>query len=145
MIKALGPGWQKERQANFHTAAFVGFSPGEPDLICDGWTEVSRNLAAKLEAMGWPKLTLEQLMELRELEDYKAMERLRRRVDSVVKDKKTAEALKPYYRFLCKRPCFNDEYLPAFNRPNVTLVDVSASKGVEADHRDGDRRRWSRI
>ena len=59
------------------------------------------------------------------------MERLRRRVDSVVKDQKTAEALKPYYRFLCKRPCFNDEYLPTFNRPNVTLVDVSASKGVE--------------
>ncbi len=43
----------------------------------------------------------------------------------------TAEALKPYYRFLCKRPCSSDEYLPTFNRPNVTLVDVSESKGVE--------------
>jgi cyclohexanone monooxygenase len=59
------------------------------------------------------------------------MERLRGRVDAIVKDKKTAEALKPYYRFLCKRPCFNDQYLPAFNRPNVTLVDVSDTKGVE--------------
>ena len=43
----------------------------------------------------------------------------------------TAEALKPYYRFLCKRPCSSDDYLPTFNRPNVTLVDVSESKGVE--------------
>ena len=32
---------------------------------------------------------------------------------------------------MCKRPCSNDEYLPTFNRPNVTLVDVSSSKGVE--------------
>jgi cyclohexanone monooxygenase len=39
--------------------------------------------------------------------------------------------LKPYYRFMCKRPCSNDDYLPTFNRPNVTLVDVSASRGVE--------------
>ena len=42
-----------------------------------------------------------------------------------------AEALKPYYRFMCKRPCSNDEYLPTFNRQNVTLVDVAESKGVE--------------
>ena len=70
-------------------------------------------------------------MELREIEDYQVMERLRRRVESIVKDKTTAEALKPWYRFLCKRPCSNDEYLPTFNRPNVTLVDVSATKGVE--------------
>jgi cyclohexanone monooxygenase len=131
MIKALGPGWQKRRQANFHTAAFVGFGPGDKDLICDGWTEVSRNMAAKLESMGWPQLTPAQLIEMREIEDYKAMERLRRRIDSVVRDRKTAAALKPYYRFLCKRPCFSDEYLPTFNRPNVTLIDVSESKGVE--------------
>jgi cyclohexanone monooxygenase len=70
-------------------------------------------------------------MELRELEDYRAMERLRRRVDALVEDPATAELLKPWYRFLCKRPCFNDEYLPTFNRPNVTLIDVSASRGVE--------------
>ena len=52
-------------------------------------------------------------------------------VDAVVSDASTAEALKAYYRFLCKRPCFSDEYLPTFNRPNVTLVDVSDTKGVE--------------
>ena len=49
--------------------------------------------------MGWPKLTPEQYLGLREQEDYKVMERLRRRVDSIVTDKETAEALKPYYRF----------------------------------------------
>ena len=70
-------------------------------------------------------------MAMREEEDYKVMERLRRRVEAIVDDPQTAEALKPYYRFLCKRPCSSDEYLPTFNRPNVTLVDVSESKGVE--------------
>lgn len=76
-------------------------------------------------------MTPEQFMAIREEEDYKVMERLRRRVDQLVKDPQTAEALKPYYRFLCKRPCSNDEYLSTFNRPNVTLVDVSETKGVE--------------
>ena len=67
----------------------------------------------------------------REEEDYKVMERLRRRVEGVVDDKDTAETLKPYYRFLCKRPLSNDEYLASFNRPNVSLIDVSATKGVQ--------------
>jgi cyclohexanone monooxygenase len=70
-------------------------------------------------------------MEVRELTDYQVMERIRDRVDEIVTDPATAAALKPYYRFLCKRPCFNDDYLPTFNRPNVTLVDVSETKGVE--------------
>jgi cyclohexanone monooxygenase len=55
---------------------------------------------------------------------------VRARVDSIVRDPKTAEALKPYYRQFCKRPCFHDEYLDTFNRPNVELVDTNG-KGVE--------------
>ncbi|GAB2658601.1 flavin-containing monooxygenase [Nocardia goodfellowii] len=129
---SLRPGWTRERKRNFHTAAFEAFAPGQPDLICDGWTEVSRNLAAHLTATdGWATLTPEKFLKLREIEDYKAMERVRRRVDEVVHDPATAAALKPYYRFLCKRPCFSDDYLPTFNRSNVTLIDVSETKGVE--------------
>ena len=131
--RTLKPGWQKERQRSFHTAAFEAFAPGDPDLVCDGWTEISRNLAAHLDATdGWAALAdLPTFLELREIRDYEVMQRLRDRVDALVDDKDTAEALKPYYRFLCKRPCFNDRYLPTFNRPNVTLVDVSDTKGVE--------------
>jgi cyclohexanone monooxygenase len=58
------------------------------------------------------------------------MEEIRARVDSIVQDPETAEALKPYYRQFCKRPCFHNEYLETFNRPNVTLVDTQG-KGVE--------------
>jgi cyclohexanone monooxygenase len=63
--------------------------------------------------------------------DYRVMERLRDRVASIVKDGATAEALKPWYRFLCKRPASNDDYYPTFNRPNVKLIDVSGTHGVE--------------
>jgi cyclohexanone monooxygenase len=132
-VAGLAPGWQAERRRNFHTAAFEAFAPGQPDLVCDGWTEVARNLAAHLDATGgWAALAdPAEFVRLREQQDHRAMERLRQRVDALVEDPATAAALKPYYRFLCKRPCFNDQYLPTFNRSNVTLVDVSASKGVE--------------
>jgi cation diffusion facilitator CzcD-associated flavoprotein CzcO len=130
-VKNLKPGWQKERQANFHRAAMEFFKPGEPDLVCDIWTEISRNLSAELEALGWPELSFQEVMARREVVDYRVMERLRQRAAFQVKDPQTAEALKPWYRFLCKRPLSNDDYYPTFNRPNVKLIDVSASKGVE--------------
>jgi cyclohexanone monooxygenase len=62
--------------------------------------------------------------------DFEKMEQVRHRVDEIVKDPATAEALKPWYRQFCKRPCFHDEYLPTYNRPNVTLVDTQG-QGVE--------------
>ncbi|AFM19052.1 putative flavoprotein involved in K+ transport [Mycolicibacterium chubuense NBB4] len=131
-VKTLTPGWQKERQRNFHAWTFEGMALGQPDLVCDFWTELGRNTAARVMALDDPaSLTPEQFMGIREEEDYKIMERLRRRIASTVSDPDTAEILKPYYRFLCKRPLSNDEYLPTFNRPNVTLVDVSDCKGVE--------------
>ena len=130
-VESLPKGWQKERQANFHRAAMEFLAPGEADMICDIWTEITRNLAAELAAEGWPQLTPAEFMARREVVDYRVMERLRRRVDEIVKDKDAAEALKPYYRFLCKRPLSSDDFYPTFNRPNVDLVDVSDTKGVE--------------
>ena len=104
----------------------------QPDMVCDFWTELGRNITARIAAMEDPaSLSIEQITAIHEEEDYKVMERLRRHVEAIVDDPDTAEALKPYYRFMCKRPCSNDEYLPTFNRPNVTLVDVSECKGVE--------------
>ncbi|ORB62762.1 flavin-containing monooxygenase [Mycolicibacterium tusciae] len=130
---SLQPGWQEERKRNFHNwSPFVGVVFGEPDLVCDFWTELGRNLTARIAGSDDPaSVTIEQIMAFREEEDYKIMERLRRLVDEIVDDPDTAEALKPYYRFMCKRPTSSEQYLATFNRPNVTLVDVSATKGVE--------------
>ena len=128
---SLEPGWQQKRQANFHRAAMETLLPREPDMIQDIWTEINRNLSAELEAEGWPEIDYEEYMSRREVMDYRVMERLRARVDTLVNDPRTAEILKPYYRYLCKRPASSDEYYTTFNRPNVTLLDVSESRGVE--------------
>ena len=130
-VKTLKPGWQTQRRANFHRGANESFQKGEKDLIGDIWTEVNRNLAAEREEQDWPELTPEQLFARYEDMDFRVMERLRHRVDAIVKDKATAEKLKPYYRYQCKRPTSNDEYYDTFNRPNVSLIDVSESQGVE--------------
>lgn len=130
-VENLEPGWQAARKANFHRAAMEFFQPGEEDLVCDVWTEISRDLAAELAAEGWPELTPEQFVARRNVVDHRVMERLRRRVESLVEDPQTAESLKPYYRFLCKRPLSNNEYYATFNQPNVQLIDVAETCGVE--------------
>lgn len=127
---SLQPGWQKARIANFHRGAQEVFQPGEQDQICDIWTEINRNLSAELLAAG-VEVTMEEFMARREEMDFRVMERLRARCDELVKDPATAEVLKPYYNHLCKRPLSSDEFYPAFNRDNVTLVDVSNHLGIE--------------
>ncbi|WP_275226424.1 flavin-containing monooxygenase [Novosphingobium album (ex Liu et al. 2023)] len=134
---SLQPGWQAERQANFLRAANEIIPPGDPDLICDIWTEINRNLNAELEAEGWPQISMEEFFARREMMDFRVMERLRKRVETIVNDPATAEALKPYYRFMCKRPLSNNDYYETFNRPNVTLIDVSATAGLEAMSENG--------
>jgi cyclohexanone monooxygenase len=128
--RSLEPGWQAQRRRNAY-GTIGGFAPGVADLVCDGWSEISRNLQATVEKMGNPPLSPAQMAELRLLEEHKSMQRLRALVDEIVQDKRTAQTLKAWYRHGCKRPCFSDDYLQAFNRRNVTLIDVSDAKGVE--------------
>ncbi len=129
-VKSLKPGWQEERRANFHRGANERYQPGEQDMIVDIWTEVNRRLTDEFnEKDYYPDMA--GYAEDRDVMDFRVMERLRRRVDSIVKDKETAEKLKPYYRYQCKRPTSNDNYYDTFNLPNVHLIDVSESQGVE--------------
>ena len=124
----LEPGWQQNRMTNFNVLVTGGHQ--DEDLVNDGWTDIIRNLAF-LGASGQvdSELTPEQMMERVELADFQKMNQIRERVDSVVDDPETADALKPWYRQFCKRPCFHDDYLKAFNKPNVELVDTNG-KGV---------------
>ncbi len=129
---SLRPGWQKRRMDNFNT--LVSGGDAEEDLVRDGWTDIFRNLTgvAVREAsrrIGRP-ITREERDALMILADYKKMNEVRARVDAIVQERATAEALKPWYRQFCKRPCFHDDYLQTFNRPNVTLVDTQG-RGVE--------------
>lgn len=123
----LQPGWQQRRMDNFNTLVSGGWA--EEDLVADGWTDIIRNLgviARNRAARDGAK----DPGELVQLADFQKMESIRARVDQIVADRETAERLKPYYNQFCKRPCFHDDYLVTFNRPNVTLVDTDG-RGVE--------------
>jgi hypothetical protein len=126
--KTLTPGCQKRRMDNFN-AMFSGL-PQDEDLVSDGWTDIFRNLGLAAAAhAARDGVAPEELGRMIEISDFKKMNQVRARVDATVKDPKTAEALKPWYRQFCKRPTFNDDYLPTFNRPNVTLVTAKAICG----------------
>jgi cyclohexanone monooxygenase len=123
----LAPGWQRRRRANFE--ALLAGEAQEEDLVADQWTEVWGVPPLMLPSDG-SEPDLVSYRRLVEKNDFEQMERIRARVDEVVADPAIAELLKPYFTTHCKRPCFNDEYLRVFNRPNVTLVDTHG-RGVE--------------
>src|SRR5438270_1301738 len=122
--RRLRPGWQGDRMDNFQ-AIMMG-RPVDTDLVDDGWTH---HYAAVQHPPRRPDMTVAEYIRCAEELDFSIMDEHRRRVEKLVADPASAAILKPYYRYLCKRPCFHDEYLQAFNRPNVTLVDCPS--GIE--------------
>ncbi|KAF2431374.1 cyclohexanone monooxygenase [Tothia fuscella] len=125
---SLKPGWQEHRQENF--LRVMGGAQDEEDLVGDGWTSFTRwmkNVGIKGIDR---KAIYTEYPNLLEIADYQNMERIRARCDEVVRDKETAEGLKPWYRQFCKRPCFHDEYLDTYNNPNVHLVHTDG-KGID--------------
>ncbi|ORY02189.1 hypothetical protein BCR34DRAFT_493325 [Clohesyomyces aquaticus] len=126
--RGLKEGWQKERMENFDI--IVNGGDQDEDMVADGWTDILRELLVVRQKPGEKELSPEEAAAQRQIADFKKMEQIRARADSVVEDKEIADSLKPWYNQFCKRPCFHDEYLNTFNRPNVKLVDT---KGAGVD------------
>jgi len=105
--KTLKPGWQAKRRVQARMAS-KSLEDQKGDL---------------------PGLPREEKIRRQENANIEYMMKIHRRIEEIVKDKATAEALKPWYMLLCKRPCFHNDYLPTFNRPNVHLVDTKG-KGI---------------
>jgi cation diffusion facilitator CzcD-associated flavoprotein CzcO len=124
----LEPGWQQKWLMNFATLQTGGFA--DEDLVKDGWTDISQRIRDRVIADAGADFTPEAMMRAYKDSDDEKMTEIRARVDSIVVDHATADALKPWYRQLCKRPCFHDEYLQAYNEPGAHLVDTDG-KGVE--------------
>ena len=122
------PGWQQRWLENF-TANQAGGNARD-DLVQDGWTELARRIRAKVVSLPPEQRTPQAMLAAFEDADHEKMNAIRARVDAEVHDPATARALKAWYRQLCKRPCFHDAYLQAFNRPNCHLVDTDG-QGVE--------------
>lgn len=128
---ALEPGWQEKWLMNFATLQTGGFT--DVDLVKDGWTDMAKRIRdyimADMSKEG-AVFTPETLQEALAACDDEKMNEIRQRTNLLVKDEATADALKPWYRQLCKRPCFHDEYLQSYNNPNTHLIDTDG-KGVE--------------
>ncbi|MCH5677953.1 flavin-containing monooxygenase [Streptomyces gilvus] len=122
-FNTLEPGWQKRRMENFNRIAWG--QPQDEDLVNDSWTRT--NFEHVCRARG---LSAEEMAELRSRNDFAVMEQIRRRVDEEIHDPAVADTMKPWYERVCKRPCFHDEFLSTFNRPNVHLVDTDG-RGVD--------------
>jgi cation diffusion facilitator CzcD-associated flavoprotein CzcO len=129
------PGWQQRWQDNFVANMSAAEAPGE-DLVCDGWTDLVKRIRGRLSAPRSSPASLAELLADYETADFEKMSEIRARVDAVVDDEETAQRLKAWYRQLCKRPCFHDEYLSAFNLPSVHLVDTDGI-GVDRITRAG--------
>jgi cation diffusion facilitator CzcD-associated flavoprotein CzcO len=126
---AATPGWQQLWLDNFAANMSAGESPAE-DLVNDGWTDLAKRIRGKMSAPRSTPPTFQDLLADFENADHEKMSEIRARVDTIVTDPASAERLKAWYRQLCKRPCFHDEYLAAYNLPSVRLVDTDG-KGVE--------------
>ena len=127
-FSGLEPGWQQKWLINFATLQTGGFA--DEDLVKDGWTDISQRIRDHILADPENAMNPETWARAYEDSDDEKMAEIRHRVDEVVADPEVAEALKPWYRQLCKRPCFHDEYLQAYNNPHTHLVDTDG-KGVE--------------
>jgi cyclohexanone monooxygenase len=139
------PGWQQRWLENFTANQTGGFA--DEDLVMDGWTDLSRRIRWKIMAVASEggAMTPEKMMEAFEDSDFEKMEEIRARVDSIVDDTDTAHGLKAWYRQLCKRPCFHDEYLQAYNQPGTHLVHTDGKgvariteRGVVVERPEGD-------
>ncbi|MEU4309330.1 flavin-containing monooxygenase [Streptomyces rochei] len=121
-------GWARERRDNF--LRIVSGETVEHDLVADRWTETAGLLEKLLPSFRRPA-DRQAYEAAYEVADARKMNEARARVERIVADADTAEKLKPWYRYACKRPTFSDTYLQAFNRDSVTLVDTADTHGIE--------------
>ncbi len=122
------PGWQQRWLENFTENQAGGGA--EEDRVQDGGTALPRRIREKMKTIPPEQMSPQAMLAAFEDSDFEKMEEIRARVDSIVTDSEAAQKLKAWYRQLCKRPCFHDAYLQAFNEPSTRLIDTDG-KGVE--------------
>jgi cation diffusion facilitator CzcD-associated flavoprotein CzcO len=123
MIEAEGSGWQRRRMENFNAFTSYQQPPPPVNLVGDAWT----TMPSFSVVIGTGQARKPDYMDRIKAIDLVRQEQIRARVRDSVEDEVTAEALTPWYPGWCKRPCFHDEYLSAFNQPNVKLIDIRKS------------------
>jgi cation diffusion facilitator CzcD-associated flavoprotein CzcO len=126
---SLRPGWHRARNENFQSV-MLGL-PVDVDLVDDGWCHhFARINNQRFE----PDMTMEQYMLQVDEFDFGVMELHRQRIRDTITDPVKVDLLMPYYKYSCRRPLFHDEFLPALNRENVTIVDCPTGIDCVTEH-----------
>ncbi|RDL40492.1 putative cyclohexanone monooxygenase [Venustampulla echinocandica] len=128
IIASLKPGWQKARMSDFANI-LQGENLDVESTALEGLDVLTMRTILKEARKAGIEPKPENIPELYRQADFTLMESLRKLIEDTVTDKETADKLKPWYAFMCKRPVFHNDYLPAFNKPNVELIDTDG-KGV---------------
>nr|QDO73504.1 PeniC [Penicillium griseofulvum] len=137
------PGWQRARMVQFceMLEAEEHEMSDKDGTVAEGFDALS--LRKVLNGMRKDDVAPAQMGELYARADISLMESIRKHVSNTVDDHETAEKLKPWYPFLCKRPVFQNDYLSSFNRSTVELVDTNGQgvsclteKGVVANGKE---------
>jgi cyclohexanone monooxygenase len=116
------PGWQQRWMENWAANLLGGMA--HEDLVRDSWTATARRMRSRIAALPPHARTEPAMVAAWDDADFEKMEEIRARVDSTITDPRTARELKAWYRRFCKRPCFHDDYLQAYNRQNAHLIDT---------------------
>ncbi|KAK7587924.1 hypothetical protein V3481_010614 [Fusarium oxysporum f. sp. vasinfectum] len=147
------PGVSKFKGTRFHTARWEyrtnGRSPEDATFDklrhkrvgsanADAWTTFP-SYAALVGGPAIASLTRETLPyyvdRLHEI-DLPRQDRIRKRVHNAVKNPKFTDSLTPWYPDWCKRPCFHDDYLHTFNKPNGRVVDAITESGLVCNDKE---------
>ncbi|MFT3821949.1 MAG: NAD(P)/FAD-dependent oxidoreductase [Rubrivivax sp.] len=104
------------------TRAFFSVTPNQRRVLLeDAWKQ------GGLSMLG----TFSDLLQNPEANEHVA-EFVRGKIGEIVKDARTAEALKPRgYPIFARRPCLDSSYYETYNLPNVHLIDCTSDKIVE--------------
>jgi len=115
------------RQRALESFAALAFTPNRQSALEMTEMERQREFEKRWEQGG---LTFQGVFSdfsiSREANEF-AAEFVRRKIQQTVKDSVVAKALVPTYTIGCKRLAVDTGYYETYNRPNVTLVDVSKS------------------
>ncbi|KAJ5757322.1 uncharacterized protein N7511_006016 [Penicillium nucicola] len=126
MTQEKGPKWQRERMENFNSFVSNDTMRQDVNMVNDAWSQMPSFSAL----IGSPKSLQPDYLAWMQSLDINRQGKIRHRVEATVTDPATSQLLKPWYPGWCKRPCFSDNFLQAFNKPNVKLIDTEG-KGVQ--------------
>lgn len=136
--RSLQPGWQAKRREEAIALSELSLVQRMSMAKDFGSVDYFKKVKATFGESDAKKMSREERVRAQEQANIDHMMNIHRRIDEIVEDPATADSLKPWYMFMCKRPCFHNDYLPSFNLPNVHLVDTRGA-GITEIHPEGPR------